>query len=328
MNLNIKKKAILLSLLILLTACSAKPSDNNQDNKPKNPLVVNKGEDKANEGDKSEKKQDKSDKSNDEKVDNKKTDNKDETSEKSNDKKTNKKDNKKPSSKSDSGNKSDQKPSTPSQTNKPTAKRTTKDEDKTTSISFKTEYVNDANLDKGKEVVRQKGKNGSLTVRYTYVYENDKLISESSKEISRTNPTNRIIAKGTKEATAAQGRYDSNLEQAIFAATQAEIKKHQLIEEEITAWGASLHKAARIRAKELSQSFGHNRPDGSGWWTVSPDLVAAENLAKGYSNPQTVVQKWMESPSHRSNILSDYDIVAVGVYIDGNGTVYVAQLFG
>ncbi len=60
--------------------------------------------------------------------------------------------------------------------------------------------------------------------------------------------------------------------------------------------------------------------------------VAGENLAMGFSDAQSVVDAWIKSPSHYSNLIdTDFSEIGVGVeagYYNGQPTVYVAQHFG
>lgn len=58
---------------------------------------------------------------------------------------------------------------------------------------------------------------------------------------------------------------------------------------------SSLVEAASIRAKELSDSFSHTRPNGSSCFTVLSELgisygTAGENIAAGYSSSQSVME--------------------------------------
>ena len=41
------------------------------------------------------------------------------------------------------------------------------------------------------------------------------------------------------------------------------------------AWDTALEETAKIRAKELSQSFSHTRPDGNNCFTIFPDNLLA-----------------------------------------------------
>ncbi len=95
----------------------------------------------------------------------------------------------------------------------------------------------------------------------------------------------------------------------------------------------NLQWAAQARALELIQSFSHTRPDGSSCFTVLEEygvtgyVTCGENIAAGYLNPEMVMDGWMNSPGHRSNILSaNFDTIAVGC-VDYYGTPYWVQLF-
>ena len=46
-------------------------------------------------------------------------------------------------------------------------------------------------------------------------------------------------------------------------------------------------------------------------------VTAGENIAKGYSTPERVVDAWMNSPGHRANILNpSYTMIGVGYVYD------------
>ena len=79
--------------------------------------------------------------------------------------------------------------------------------------------------------------------------------------------------------------------------------------------------------KEISKNFSHTRPDGSSCFTVSKQLHG-ENIAKGYTSVDSVVEGWMNSPGHRENILrKDFKRTVIGYYKDSSGT-YWCQGFG
>lgn len=67
-----------------------------------------------------------------------------------------------------------------------------------------------------------------------------------------------------------------------------------------------LAASAYVRAKELPYKFSHTRPNGSKCFTAMPQIghILGENLAGGQSTPKQVVQAWMDSKTHRDNILS------------------------
>lgn len=93
-----------------------------------------------------------------------------------------------------------------------------------------------------------------------------------------------------------------------------------------------LSEAALIRSGELPKSFSHTRPDGSSFFTAMTELgisyrTAGENIAYGQKNPESVMNAWMNSSGHRSNILNkNVDYIGVGVTFQ-NGMYYWTQLF-
>ena len=101
------------------------------------------------------------------------------------------------------------------------------------------------------------------------------------------------------------------------------------------AWGSTCEAGAQQRAVEIMSRYEHARPDGSSWDSVCKPAnggVAGENLAAGNTavSPETVVQAWMNSPTHRANILSDkFTNLAVGFVFDPNSQykTYWSQFF-
>ncbi|MBQ2638838.1 CAP domain-containing protein [Candidatus Saccharibacteria bacterium] len=101
------------------------------------------------------------------------------------------------------------------------------------------------------------------------------------------------------------------------------------------AWGSSTASASETRARELVSKYAHTRPDGSEWKTVlniPEGNYAGENIAAGAGvpSPSTVVNAWMNSASHRANILnSNFRYMSVGIVFDINSAnkIYWAQIF-
>lgn len=90
---------------------------------------------------------------------------------------------------------------------------------------------------------------------------------------------------------------------------------------------SELTRAARVRAREIVQTFSHTRPDGSSWSTVSGSAYG-ENIAMGQKTADKVMAAWMSSQGHRENILrSGFGSIGVCAYISGGVTFWV-QLFG
>jgi len=94
-----------------------------------------------------------------------------------------------------------------------------------------------------------------------------------------------------------------------------------------------LDAAAMVRAVEIVEVFSHTRPDGRDCFTAFAEndvvyLTAGENLAAGHRHPADVVRGWMDSPSHRENILNPaFGRLGIGVYMDENGRLYWTQAF-
>jgi hypothetical protein len=102
---------------------------------------------------------------------------------------------------------------------------------------------------------------------------------------------------------------------------------------------AVLDEAAQLKAEHMAQNqyFAHYSPSGvSPWhWFAQVDysfVHAGENLAIHFSDTGELVDAWMNSPTHRDNIMNgNYREIGVGTaegMYDGYPTVYVVQLFG
>jgi len=101
----------------------------------------------------------------------------------------------------------------------------------------------------------------------------------------------------------------------------------------------TLTEAALAKAQDMFSNnyWAHVSPTGiEPWYFISQSgydyIHAGENLARDFTDPQAVVQAWIDSPAHRQNLLED-DFSEIGVaVVDGtiNGieTTIVVQLFG
>ncbi len=94
-------------------------------------------------------------------------------------------------------------------------------------------------------------------------------------------------------------------------------------------WDQNLETVSAVRAQECSISFSHTRPNGSKWCTVNSKIQGGENLAFGFDSASDAVDAWMNSPTHRDNILYDeFTKVAIAIYQDDDNTCYWAQEYG
>lgn len=97
---------------------------------------------------------------------------------------------------------------------------------------------------------------------------------------------------------------------------------------------AATDKAADIFAKNY---WAHYAPDGTSPWYFFQKydyryLYAGENLAKDFESSQAVVEAWMNSETHRENLLKpeykDIGFAIVEGTLEDQPTVLVVQLFG
>ena len=93
-----------------------------------------------------------------------------------------------------------------------------------------------------------------------------------------------------------------------------------------------LSRVARYKSQDMKDNnyFAHNSPVYGTPFQMIKNFgltyrSAGENIAKGYSSPQAVVNGWMNSSGHRANILNaNYTHIGVGYVASGN---YWTQMF-
>lgn len=93
-----------------------------------------------------------------------------------------------------------------------------------------------------------------------------------------------------------------------------------------------LSRVARYKSQDMKDNryFAHNSPVyGTPFQMIRNFGIsfrgAGENIARGYSTPQAVVNGWMNSSGHRANILNaGYTHIGVGYVANGN---YWTQMF-
>ena len=97
---------------------------------------------------------------------------------------------------------------------------------------------------------------------------------------------------------------------------------------------SDLNSAAKIRSQEISVLFEHVRPDGSSITTLCPK-IRSENLGitTNNANSQYIMNGWMNSQSHKNNILNpSFTTIGIGYYkytLPNGGINYTwVQLFG
>jgi len=130
-------------------------------------------------------------------------------------------------------------------------------------------------------------------------------------------------------------QYIENLNKQVIEITNSkrlENKLPQLKENKL------LNLAAESRIKDMFDNnyWDHVSPDGRKPWdfikTVGYEYsYAGENLAKGFTNANSVINAWMGSPTHRENLLnSNYEEIGVAAHsgiLNGRNTTIIVQLF-
>jgi len=108
----------------------------------------------------------------------------------------------------------------------------------------------------------------------------------------------------------------------------------QSLKENTTLDNAAVLKAQDILEKDY---FSHQSPDGVApwyWFKIAGYnyKIAGENLAIGFLDSRELNRAWLDSPSHRANLLnSNYKDVGIAILkgdFQGNETTVVVQLFG
>ena len=152
--------------------------------------------------------------------------------------------------------------------------------------------------------------------------------TSSAQTAAATTPTVVTPSQNTV-STAAAAEPLSDLAKNILAELNATRPANGL---GTLRYAPELQTAADTRAVECVQNFSHMRPNGTGCETaVTVDyMVTGENLIQVTSEFATaaiMMDTWMNSPTHRNNILlSSFTDVAIGVYVV-NGTTYVSTVF-
>lgn len=100
-----------------------------------------------------------------------------------------------------------------------------------------------------------------------------------------------------------------------------------------------LTAAAQAKADDMAAKgyFAHVSPDGKNSWYWFKEAgysfaYAGENLAVDFSDSADVERAWMNSPTHRKNIL-DTNFTEIGIAVargtfEGRSTTFVVQMFG
>ncbi len=158
----------------------------------------------------------------------------------------------------------------------------------------------------------------SIAIILTIVFIIVSISASSAYVLQNTDAGQGIVARVLIDLTN-QNRSTSNLSALVYSPT--------------------LEKASQMKAGDMAANgyFAHNSPAGlTPWhWLEKAGYnyrYAGENLAVNFTNSEDVSNGWMNSPTHRANILSpDYKEIGIsmasGMY-QNNNTIFVVQMFG
>lgn len=131
--------------------------------------------------------------------------------------------------------------------------------------------------------------------------------------------------------TAKESSFDDWSRQ-IFELTNEEREKHNLIP---LKWDDDLAAVAKAHCEDMIKRdfFAHNTPDGKTPFDRMKEAnlsywIAGENIAAGQHSPKAVLEEWMNSESHRKNILNpSFEYMGTSVIKGGKYGIYWAQEF-
>lgn len=104
-------------------------------------------------------------------------------------------------------------------------------------------------------------------------------------------------------------------------------------------FNAQLAAAARAKGEDMfsKQYWAHTSPTGVQPWSFIHTAgynysVAGENLARDFETTPTMMQAWMDSPTHKANIVNtkykEIGIAVINGQLEGYDTTLVVQMFG
>jgi hypothetical protein len=127
---------------------------------------------------------------------------------------------------------------------------------------------------------------------------------------------------------------------AVLPAVLADLTNAERQSEKLDALTVNpiLNKAAEMKAEDMATKgyFAHTSPEGKTPWYWLDQVgyqyeYAGENLAINFTDSKDVTDAWMNSPTHRANIVKDkYTEVGTGIsqgIYNGKETVFVVQVY-
>lgn len=135
--------------------------------------------------------------------------------------------------------------------------------------------------------------------------------------------------------------YGTDLLSAVIPRALVDLANANRVSSNVTTLAENpiLVRAAQMKADDMAQKgyFAHVSPEGvTPWYWFNQAgyeyVYAGENLAVNFSDSLDVDRAWMNSPSHRSNILNgrftEIGIATARGKYNGRDTIFVVQMFG
>lgn len=153
------------------------------------------------------------------------------------------------------------------------------------------------------------------------------LVTNSTVEVLKLNPPSTGLVLGySSSINPSDVLEQTNLERLKLGLPSLKLNKY-------------LNQAAQAKAENMFQNdyWDHIAPDGTTPWSFIKSKgykysVAGENLARDFQTTSPMVKAWMDSPTHRANIVhtqyTDTGIAVVNGRLEGVDTTLVVQMFG
>lgn len=155
-----------------------------------------------------------------------------------------------------------------------------------------------------------------------------------------------VIGSRGKTVRSARANLAPTVNAGYGSANATEMRAFQLMNAQRQAmglpmlpWDEQIVELARIHSRNMAENKFFSHKDINGGFVddrasklgIFNWMAIGENIAfmKGYDDPAvTAVEKWMQSPSHKKNILNDqWRESAIGVAVAADGAVYFTQVF-
>jgi uncharacterized YkwD family protein len=152
----------------------------------------------------------------------------------------------------------------------------------------------------------------------------------TNTEATTVKPTVEATTETTTQAPVTVPSGNTSYAQQVLDLVNAERSKNGLSP---LTLDASVSKVAQLKAEDMKQNsyFSHTSPTYGSPFNMLKSFgisykTAGENIAKGQKTPQAVVTAWMNSDSHRANILNK-NFTKLGVGYANGSSPYWVQIF-